>query len=84
MREIEFLSVRRINVLTCKADTNESVFRSEERRHAANDWALVRHHVRRNVHRAFVRLLANRAVRIKGRVDREGGEKWGRVRILAR
>ena len=71
--------------------------------------------MRRNVHRAFVKLLANRAMRIKNRVDMEvsdlqgcfprcrslgvflshstrsasllsqqGGEKWGKTRILSR
>lgn len=38
---------------------------SRKLRHTSQTWALVRHHVRRNVHRAFVRLLANRAIRIK-------------------
>jgi len=53
-------------------------------KHASQTWALVRHHVRRNVHRAFVRLLAFRALKIKNRVDREDGKMWGVTRILAR
>ena len=57
---------------------------SKKLRHAANDWALVRHHVRRNVHRAFVKLLANRAMRVKNRVDRKGGRRWARARVIAK
>jgi len=52
--------------------------------HKAQDWALLRHHVRRSVHRAFLNFLANRALRIKRRIDKKAADLWKRRVVLAR